>query len=102
MAQSPLGAQFHEAVARASLRLIRLAKANRASGEAGASGTDGTSRLVNEGLSIARSRGLIDDEGERFILACLDLDARLVAGEITPEGVSYEEADRLERLTQSI
>ena len=86
MAQSPLGAQFHGTVALAILHLRRLAKSND----------------VEVGLAAARELGMLDAEKEAFMRECFELDERLLAGEITPEDVSYEQVANLQRCILSI
>ena len=81
MAQSPLGAQFHEEVALAVLLIKRLVQ----SGD------------VDEGFAYARKAGLIGPGEEQFMRLCIDLDKQLTAREITPAELSYEQADRLQR-----
>ena len=86
MAQSPLGAQFHGTVALATLHLRRLAKSND----------------VDAGLAVARELGMIDAEKERFMRECFELDEKLKAGVVTPDELSYDTANQLQRCIFSI
>ena len=86
MAQSPLGAQFHGTVALATLHLRRLAKSND----------------MDECFAAARELGMLDDDKERFMRSCFALDEQLMAGEIRPEDLAYEQVARLQSCILSI
>ncbi len=86
MAQSPLGAQFHGTVALAILNLRRLAKSND----------------IDTCFKAARDFGMLNDEQEAFMRECFELDRRLKTGEMTPDQLSYDLPNRLQRCIFSI
>ena len=51
---------------------------------------------VEDGFAQARALGMIDEENERFIRACLALDARLEAGEEPVRPPTLEMVDELQ------
>ncbi len=51
---------------------------------------------VEDGFAQARVLGMIDEENERFMRACLALDAQLEAGEELPEPLTMQMVDELQ------
>ena len=86
MAQSPLGAQFHDTVALAALKLRRFSDSDD----------------VEKGLALARERGVVNEDDARFIRECFIADEQLKAHVITPSDLSYEQADRLHRCIDAL
>ena len=80
MAEVSIEQRFHGTVALAILHLRRIAQSND----------------IDAGFSAANDLKMITVEHEQFIRDCLDLDARLQAGETADEPVNAALIDELQ------
>lgn len=81
MAEVTIERQFHGTTVLAILHLRRVAHSND----------------LEAGFAAARDLKMISPEHERFIRTCLDLDARLQAGEALEQPVTPDMVNELQR-----